>query len=344
MSRSTSAAAALPSTSTCSAAAFGSSTGQRVRRGDVIAKLGSSGSTSIGPHLHFHVADANSDAGRRRPAVRVPPLHGARRVRSIAGAACRREVDPWPAGSSRRRKRGRRRTRSSASLDAVESAACASSSCLELSSRHWSPSSGRGRLPRPADDAPQLAYITTAHQLGVVGYRDPAGAISPDGKRFAYSEGRFIRVIPIGGGAPVTLPPADQQVRSLTWTSNDTVVAVPRPRIVLCDGRWNGGLRRRASHRHSLRWHEADARSRRRRDWTDCLLLPIASTSRRRMTTAWWRCGRPTCARRKRIVSRRSRVMPTRRPWRPMAPSYSRCSRIGRILPMWPSKAGRRAS
>ena len=35
-------------------------TGQRVRGGEVIAKLGSSGSTSIGPHLHFHVADANS--------------------------------------------------------------------------------------------------------------------------------------------------------------------------------------------------------------------------------------------------------------------------------------------
>jgi murein DD-endopeptidase len=34
--------------------------GQRVRRGQVIARLGSSGSTSIGPHLHFHVADANS--------------------------------------------------------------------------------------------------------------------------------------------------------------------------------------------------------------------------------------------------------------------------------------------
>jgi Tol biopolymer transport system component len=80
----------------------------------------------------------------------------------------------------------------------------------------------------PAIQPPQLTYVTTAHQLGVVGYRDPAGAISPDGKRFAYAEGRFIRVMPIGGGAPITVSEADQQVRFLEWTSNDHVVAVPR--------------------------------------------------------------------------------------------------------------------
>jgi murein DD-endopeptidase MepM/ murein hydrolase activator NlpD len=34
--------------------------GDRVTRGQVIARLGSSGSSSIGPHLHFHVADAAS--------------------------------------------------------------------------------------------------------------------------------------------------------------------------------------------------------------------------------------------------------------------------------------------
>lgn len=55
--------------------------------------------------------------------------------------------------------------------------------------------------------APTLSYVTTAHQLGVVGYRDPAGAISPDGRHLAYAEGRFIRVVPIDGGAPVTLVP-----------------------------------------------------------------------------------------------------------------------------------------
>ena len=34
--------------------------GDRVTRGQVIARLGNSGSSSIGPHLHFHVADANA--------------------------------------------------------------------------------------------------------------------------------------------------------------------------------------------------------------------------------------------------------------------------------------------
>lgn len=34
--------------------------GDRVKKGQVIARLGSSGSTSIGPHLHFHVADTNA--------------------------------------------------------------------------------------------------------------------------------------------------------------------------------------------------------------------------------------------------------------------------------------------
>ena len=34
--------------------------GDRLKRGDVIGRLGNSGSSSIGPHLHFHVSDANS--------------------------------------------------------------------------------------------------------------------------------------------------------------------------------------------------------------------------------------------------------------------------------------------
>lgn len=79
--------------------------------------------------------------------------------------------------------------------------------------------------PAAADVPSRFTYVTTARQLGVVGYRDPAGAISPDGKHLAYTEGRFIRVVPIGGGAPVTLAPGTGQIRYLAWRSNDTVMA-----------------------------------------------------------------------------------------------------------------------
>ena len=37
--------------------------GDRVRRGQVIGRLGNSGSTSMGPHLHFHLSDSGSTLG-----------------------------------------------------------------------------------------------------------------------------------------------------------------------------------------------------------------------------------------------------------------------------------------
>jgi len=69
----------------------------------------------------------------------------------------------------------------------------------------------------PAADEARLAWVATAEQLGVVGYRDPVGALSPDGTRVAYSEGARVRVVPVGGGTSLTLPPADGQVRHLAW-------------------------------------------------------------------------------------------------------------------------------
>ena len=69
-------------------------------------------------------------------------------------------------------------------------------------------------LPEPGGGMPRLTYITTAHQLGVVGYRDPAGAISPDGFRIAFTEGRYVRVMPIAGGPLQTLPAGDGQFRA----------------------------------------------------------------------------------------------------------------------------------
>ena len=80
-------------------------------------------------------------------------------------------------------------------------------------------------VPEAAGEMPRLTYVTTAHQFGVVGYRDPAGAISPDGTRVAYSEGRRVFVIPVGGGAPQVLPDGESQIRYLTWAAPNSLIA-----------------------------------------------------------------------------------------------------------------------
>ena len=77
----------------------------------------------------------------------------------------------------------------------------------------------------PGGEPPRLTYITTARQLGVVGYRDPVGVISPDATRLAYAEGRDIRVLPIGGGVPSTLPAGEGQIRFLAWAGVNTLIA-----------------------------------------------------------------------------------------------------------------------
>jgi Tol biopolymer transport system component len=77
-----------------------------------------------------------------------------------------------------------------------------------------------------ASDAHRLAWVADAHQFGPVGYRDPAGAISPDGKWIAYSEGRFLRVRSIDGGPFVDLPPGEAQIRNIAWSpDNKTILA-----------------------------------------------------------------------------------------------------------------------
>jgi Tol biopolymer transport system component len=86
---------------------------------------------------------------------------------------------------------------------------------------------------RATVDGPRrLAWVADAHQLGPVAYRDPAGAISPDGSSIAYSEGRFLRVRSIDGGPVVDLPPGDAQIRSAIWSADG--------RFVIADGQPNG--------------------------------------------------------------------------------------------------------
>src|SRR5262245_27568086 len=80
-------------------------------------------------------------------------------------------------------------------------------------------------LPRGQTADPRLAWVATAHQFGPVGYRDPAGAISPDGKWIALSEGRFLRVKPIDGGPIVDLQPGPAQIRYITLRPGRPAVA-----------------------------------------------------------------------------------------------------------------------
>jgi Tol biopolymer transport system component len=78
----------------------------------------------------------------------------------------------------------------------------------------------------PEPDPMRLTWVATAHQYGPVGYRDPAAAISPDGRWVAYSEGRFLRVRPIDGGSSIDFPPGTAQIRHLAWRpDNRTILA-----------------------------------------------------------------------------------------------------------------------
>ena len=79
-----------------------------------------------------------------------------------------------------------------------------------------------------APDASRMTWVADAHQLGPVGYRDPAGALSPDGRWLAYAEGRFLRVRAAEGGPLVDLPPGEAQVRNIAWS--------PDNRTILADG------------------------------------------------------------------------------------------------------------
>lgn len=77
-------------------------------------------------------------------------------------------------------------------------------------------------------DNVRLEWVATAQQFGPVGYRDPVGALSPDGQSIAYSEGRYLRVRPIAGGPPLSLAPVSGQIRHLAWR--------PGSKAVLTDG------------------------------------------------------------------------------------------------------------
>ena len=70
----------------------------------------------------------------------------------------------------------------------------------------------------------RLRFVVEARQLGPVGYRDPVGAMSPDGQWLAYaSEGR-LRVTQVAGGPVTTLGPRGR-IMSIAWLPDSRRVA-----------------------------------------------------------------------------------------------------------------------
>src|SRR4030095_16734514 len=80
---------------------------------------------------------------------------------------------------------------------------------------------GHAQLPGNA----RLRFVVEARQLGPVGYRDPVGAMSPDGQWLAYaSEGR-LRLSQISGGPVTTVGPAGGRITSIAWLPDSRRVA-----------------------------------------------------------------------------------------------------------------------
>jgi Tol biopolymer transport system component len=89
-----------------------------------------------------------------------------------------------------------------------------------------------------ASPPPRLQYVTTAHQFGPVGFRDPIGAVSPDGVWLAYGAGRELKVQRVGGGPVHTIGPMDSSIRYLAWLPDSRHVAVQERVTDTDEPRW----------------------------------------------------------------------------------------------------------
>jgi Tol biopolymer transport system component len=85
---------------------------------------------------------------------------------------------------------------------------------------------GAGPVALRGQDSPRLRLITTAHQFGPVGYRDPLGAISPSGRWLAWSVSQHLFVRRVEGGPVAELPAAAGTIRYVAWLPDDRTIAV----------------------------------------------------------------------------------------------------------------------
>src|SRR5262252_10015414 len=75
----------------------------------------------------------------------------------------------------------------------------------------------------------RLRFVVEARQLGPVGYRDPVGAMSPDGQWLAYtSEGR-LRLSQVAGGPVTSVGPDAGRLTRIAWLPDSRRVTAVQP-------------------------------------------------------------------------------------------------------------------
>jgi Tol biopolymer transport system component len=94
----------------------------------------------------------------------------------------------------------------------------------------------RGRPP--AETRARLQYVTSVRQLGPVAYRDPLGALSPDGVWLAFTSGRRLAVQRVAGGPLIELGRTDGRFTRLTWHPNSRHVVVREQSFDRRTSRW----------------------------------------------------------------------------------------------------------
>jgi hypothetical protein len=83
----------------------------------------------------------------------------------------------------------------------------------------WGMNCGPSAAPR------RLEYVTTAHQAGPVGFRDPLGVVSPDGVWVAFISNRHLFLHRIQSATKELLP-ADNPKRAIAWFPDGRHLAV----------------------------------------------------------------------------------------------------------------------
>ncbi len=89
-----------------------------------------------------------------------------------------------------------------------------------------------------ASESGRMRHVTTASQPGPVGYRDPLGVLSLDGRLIAYTSGRHLFLQHVEGGAVRELGPADLAMLHLAWLPDGASLAVQGRAEGETEARW----------------------------------------------------------------------------------------------------------